>query len=298
MANTSRKTSELSHGIPKRGNYFDYVDTEEPLAVNKDKTCLIDTIYDLIEEGGSGGGFYTNLNPTPDQTGHIASGTTFDTVAIPDMFDMLLYSLMASFSAQNTPRRLGSTNVVVLDWSVTKAGDPITGITVAGQTVVPTGNSQSGTVNTLATQNVDTIFAMTVTDGANIVNKSTIVTWLNDRYWGAVTVDGNGATANTLSDLVSSPPTDAQIQLNLSNELASSRAQSRNGINGAGGFLTFAWPSRFNTPTFVVNGLPNSAFTKVRSASNFVNESDYTETYDVWVSNTKYNSAVATFAII
>lgn len=292
-----RKTSQLEHGVPSTEDYFDYVDVSETVPALKDKTSLISTLIALIG-GGGGGGTYTNLNPTPDQTGHVEAGTTFDGVALTDVFDMLFYSLMATFSAQNTPRRLGSSNAVTLNWSVTRAGDPITQIIVAGQDIVETGDSQSGTVSTTATQNVDTSFAMSVTDGANIVNKTTIVQWLNDRFWGSLNLTGAGTVASSITDLVNSPPTDAQIKSLLSRELSGTRAQSRNGINAAGNFLAFAWPTSFGTPTFIVNGLTNTAFTKVRSASAFVNADGYTANYDVWMSNTRYNSPVGQFQII
>ena len=64
-------------------------------------------------------------------------------------------------------------------------------------------------------------------------------------------------------------------------------------INGGGMYLVFAWPSVFGTPSFVVNGLLSTAFTKVRGVSNlnsFTNELGFTSNYDVWVSNTAQNS--------
>ena len=60
-----------------------------------------------------------------------------------------------------------------------------------------------------------------------------------------------------------------------------------------GMYLVFAWPSVFGTPSFVVNGLLSTAFTKVRGVSNlnsFTNELGFTSNYDVWVSNTAQNS--------
>jgi len=293
----ARKTSELVIEPPSLEDTFDYVDQSETDVAKKDKRSKFEYLTALLG-GGSGGGTYTNLNPTPDQTGHVEAGTSFDAVAITDVFDMLFYSLMATFSAQNTPRRLGSSNAVVLNWSVTGAGDPITQIIVAGQDITETGDSQSGTVNTTATQNVNTSFAMSVTDGANIVNKTTIVQWLNDRFWGSLNLTGAGAVASSITDMVSSHPTDAQIKALLSRELSATRVQNRNGINAAGNFLAFAWPSSFGTPTFLVNGLTNTAFTKVRSDSPFTNADGYTANYDLWMSNTRYNSPVGQFQII
>ena len=48
----------------------------------------------------------------------------------------------------------------------------------------------------------------------------------------------------------------------------------------------------FGTPTFKINGLSNSAFTKVKSNFVFTNESNFSGVnYDVWISNTAYGTS-------
>lgn len=251
------------------------------------RELILDYVDQEVDGATSGGGFYTNLNPTPDQTGHIEAGTSFNAIDHNDMWDMLLYSLMAALSASGNPRRLGSSNAVVLSWSVVRAGDPITEIIVAGQAITETGDTQSGTVNATATQNVTTVFTMTVTDGANIVTKNVTVSWLNDRFYGALNLTGAGATAATIGDFVSSPPTDAQLKAILTAELSATRVQTRNGYDAAGDFPALLWPAAFGTPTFLANGLVTTAWTKVRAASAFVNASSYTANYDLWMGNTR-----------
>ena len=61
--------------------------------------------------------------------------------------------------------------------------------------------------------------------------------------------------------------------------------------------MVFAWPTSFGTPAFVVNGLPNTAFTLISSAFSFTNANGYVNTYDVWISNTAQNSPIASFQI-
>jgi hypothetical protein len=57
-------------------------------------------------------------------------------------------------------------------------------------------------------------------------------------------------------------------------------------------YLFFAWPTSFGAPTFKINGLSNSAFTKVKSGFTFVNESGFSGVvYDVWISNTIYGTS-------
>jgi hypothetical protein len=76
-------------------------------------------------------------------------------------------------------------------------------------------------------------------------------------------------------------------------QLSTSKSKTYTNINGAGGYLIFAWPSNLSgatSPQFTVNGLPNTAFTRVRTNSSFVNEYNFTDEYEVWVSNTPQNS--------
>jgi len=80
-------------------------------------------------------------------------------------------------------------------------------------------------------------------------------------------------------------------------ELRTNRLRSYNGIDGAGQYLAFAWPTSFGTPSFTINGLPNTAFTKISSSISFTNMHSYTTNYDVWLSNTAQNSPITSFVI-
>ena len=60
--------------------------------------------------------------------------------------------------------------------------------------------------------------------------------------------------------------------------------------------MVVAFPSSFGTPTFTINGLTSTAWTKVRDNA-FVNSSGGTTSYQVWVSNTQMNAAIASFTI-
>lgn len=193
-----------------------------------------------------------------------------------------------SLSANNTSRELGSSTAVTLSWSVTKRTRGISAITAGGVSqAVPTnidndndtdGAVGSGTqaVNTAA--NTNTTYTLLVTDSAsNNFSTTVTITYFNKRYWGRLT---------------NFSASDAEIiaAVGGGSEFSTTRVQTRNGLNGSGDYLFFAFPSSFGTPTFTVNGLPNTAWTKIRSNSAFVNASGYSNNYDVWISNTKQNS--------
>ena len=75
------------------------------------------------------------------------------------------------------------------------------------------------------------------------------------------------------------------------NELASSISKTYTDMDAGGKHLCFAWPNSFGLPKFTIGGLTNTAFTRVRANSTFVNELGFICTkYYVWVSNTSYNS--------
>jgi hypothetical protein len=80
-------------------------------------------------------------------------------------------------------------------------------------------------------------------------------------------------------------------------EFSTTRVKNYNGINGNGNYLVLAWPTAWGYPTFVVNGLLTRAFTRVNATYSLTNAYGYTASYDVWVSNTIQNSAIASFQI-
>lgn len=182
-------------------------------------------------------------------------------------------------------RAFGASTALTINWTATKETYIITGITVAGDPVTPTGNTQSGSVIKNATANVNTTFTLSVTANGVTVSASTTLSWSLERFWG-----------RSLKDGINQAITDADIlALNGASsgsgyELSSSRVQTRASMNGAGQYLVFAFPSSAGVPTFTVNNLLNSAWTRVRANSPFTNSFGYTYNIDVWVSNTPQNS--------
>lgn len=247
----------------------------------------------LASQSASASSFYSNATQVPISVGGISAGMSFSgTYSMQQMFDLLLYPYIGPsitvFSGGGN-REFGASTTVALSWSVVKNSNLITSIIVNGSPQLPTGYNQSGVVAANAVQNVNTTFNMSVSDGTSTPGASTTVTWLNKRYWGR-------HPSFTL-------PNNAQILaldgagVGAGNELATSRVQTRNGIDGASQYLAFAWPTTFGNPSFVINGLPNTAWTKIGNSVSFVNANGYTASYDVWISNTAQNSPITSFQI-
>jgi hypothetical protein len=290
----------------------------------------IEDVSIVAASAASASAFFYNPNPTPITVGGITAGSTFVTPTdMQTMWNLLLYPYVApAASIQLTStlpyynnsgvyvssggREYGAPLSVNLSWSVIKNSNPITSIIVAGFTQVPNGNSQSGSQVTFGTHSVSpgvsqtNTFNMSVSDGISTTNASTTLTWMNRRYWGSVDLSGIGNPDLTLNPGLSSSvaafvTNGVILSLNganansqaFGNELSTTKSKTYVGINGAGKHLVFAWPSNVSnpyTPTFTVNGLPNTAFTRIRSNSPFVNQYGFTTNYEVWVSNTLQNS--------
>lgn len=270
----------------------------------------IDDVNLIASSAASASAFFQNPNPTPVTIGGIPAGSSFSTpTSMQDMWNQLLYPYVSpgvniSISGGGV-REFGETNAVTLNWSVTKNSEDIQSIVVNGipQSGAPFTSSQSGTQNTNATQNVTTTFTINVNDGTSTPSSSTTLIWRNRRYWGKVDLSSIGnPNLTTNPGAVSSivPLLNDGVILGLNgagvgggNELATNISKTYNGINGDGDYLVFAWPSSFSnsqTPQFLVNGLPNTAFTRIRNNSPFVNQFGYTTNYEVWISNTLQNS--------
>jgi hypothetical protein len=144
-----------------------------------------DSVYTLWEriskveitasQSASASVIYSNPLATPNTVGGIPAGTTFSNRTMKQMWDALLYPYIAPVASLSGGfyREYGASNTLTLSWSVTKKSESITTIVVDGTPVSPTGNNQSGTKSTTATQNVNTTFTMTVSD---IPNGSSTIT--------------------------------------------------------------------------------------------------------------------------
>jgi len=115
-------------------------------------------------------------------------GDNYDTTNVKGFLEAAYFTAappQASLSGGNT-RELGSSTAVTLNWTATKGGNSITGITVNGTTISPTGNTQSGSQAAISDQDVTTTFIMSVTDGTTIATANTTVNWDLYNWFGSV----------------------------------------------------------------------------------------------------------------
>ena len=159
-------------------------------------------------------------------------------------------------------------------------------------------------------------YILTIGDGTDISTASTTVTWKNYLYYG--TLDLSGLSGNANPDLTITPngsnsaavaasiiQIGAAITSNTikatsgtynrpiaSRVFATAKTLSLTDYAAADNYLFFAWPTIFGTPVFKINGLSNTAFTKVKSNFAFSNEQGFSGVnYDVWISNTVYGTS-------
>ena len=181
---------------------------------------------------------------------------------------------------------------------------PASIVTYATHSATPTSLSESNTYN------------LTIGDGQASAGASTTVTWMNYLYYGTLnlsTLSGNpnpdltvrpdgsnsGAVANSIVQITGEidsntvkATANTYNRVLVSKVFATTRALSLADYAAGNNYLFFAWPTLFGTPTFKINGLSNSAFTKVKSGFVFTNETGFSGVnYDVWISNTVYGTS-------
>jgi hypothetical protein len=264
---------------------------------------LYEELNGLSASMTSTGFTFSNPDNTSITVGGISSGSNLYALDLQDIFDLMFYPYVApvlSISVSPPTLEYGSTQGVNVGWSVIiKKNDVISqSITSPFGTLysTPIGIPNANTaytgptlLNQSVTPNTTTTFTFSLSDlntsnGSGGPKTATAnVTWSNRRYWGTF------ATFVALNS--------AQILALSNSELSTTRVQTRNGIDGGGDYLVFAWPTSFGNPTFVVNGLPNTAWSKVNNSFTFTNTYGYTASYDVWMSNTQQNSPITTFQI-
>lgn len=266
---------------------------------------------------------YNSLTPSTiaNAIGGIQPGATFSGT-IQSVLDTMLYPYVLPTPSSTDPsnRQFGQPLNVNVAYSVTKGSKNMTSITVGGSSVAgsPFTTSQSGTKVVSTTHSTSPLgpsqsqsIVVSVTDGVNTVTGTSSFYWMNRIYWGSVAIPTHpNLTINPGSaSLVTIACTDTVIKnlngagangLAYGSELSITKNKTFLGIDGsyttAGEYLVFAWPSTVSgayTPTFRVNGMVNTAFTRVRNSSPFVNDFGFSgTTYEVWVSNTRYFSPV------
>lgn len=285
-----------------------------------------DSVYSLWSEIGvvsaiansasvaNSGALFSNTTPTPYSVGGITAGSTFvGNYSLQDMFERLLYPDVGPMSIMNSlsDREFGAALSVSLGWTVSVNTNAIATIYVNGLPVSfpPYSGFQSavGTYSTPVTLLTQAnTFSMVVTDTSSLVSTASVVlNWKHRRYWGKfnfgdVDLTTNPGSASYMSSLISDSNIRSMLSGNANgsaanSELSLTKTKTYEGINGGGSHLVFAWPSIYpnsTSPTFYVNGMLNNAFTSLKTAYSFANQYGLSVNYEIWVSNTKYNSPV------
>lgn len=177
-----------------------------------------------------------------------------------------------------------------LNWDVDRRTNPIEYISVAGIEILPTGEDQYGNQSVTLIANITNTYSLVARDTAALdVIRSISFFFRHGYYWGAM-LDVSNISDADIMDLSGADAGTGKV-------LDTNRQKTFNGINGAGGYLVFAFPQSWGVPGFKVNGLANSAFTNIRN-DNFINQHGYSEPYQVWISNAAQNAPIAEFEIL
>jgi hypothetical protein len=144
------------------------------------------------------------------------------------------------------------------------------------------------------TPNTDTVITLNVNDGTTYLTYTASIQFQNKFYWGSSAKDPS--TLYGSADLLAANGANVYIDGELGSLLTSTKTQTLNGVNGGSGYLFFGFPSSFGTPSFITNGLPNTAFTM--QSLNFLNSNGYSASYSVWITNTAQNSPITLFQIL
>lgn len=262
---------------------------------------------------------YSNSALTTAAVGGISSGITFSNRSIKSIFDSLFYPYVVPSITQiqlgynNTSyantlyREFGASHSnFYIKWNISQGSVNLSSATLPiyfsnpGSYTPAGGFAQSGGVyyiNVLATQsgvitypaNTNETIYLFVNDGTNIVTQSANLVYQNRIYWGAIAATSSVTNNSAILGLTGASYGSGTTLIN-------TKSGSYNGMNGNGSYLVWAWPTSFGTPTFTINGLISTAFTKATIAS-FTTNLGYTASYDVWYSNTVQNSPISSLVI-
>jgi len=284
---SSSGLDQMLAAIPDNtGNLIQAVDVRNAVFTLWKRTDLLNdkTISDFT---------YTSATPSTQALGGWPKGTNFSGQTLGELFEGLFHpyvlpSLTISFSTLSKFK--GQSPNLSANWSLDRGSDDIVSFSINSLTVSVTGISQSGTSALAAIQWEDTTFTASVSDGLNTVTTSARFLWTEKVWWG--TSEYFGVTYSS-SQIQSLPSSSDKRELDL---IFDDKSLPR--LNGSGDYLVFAWPSYFGTPVFFVNGLVNNAFTKIHGSGSTFSQSvlytsgSYTQSYDLWMSNTQQYSPI------
>lgn len=255
---------------------------------------------------------YTSASSSTVTIGGLQQNTSFASgKTLQSIFDAMFFPYVAPTASVSLAygggiysniliREFGSaTSSFYISWNITpgsfKSWSP-TSIYFSGTNI--TWNGSIGTfyppvTGLLATQsgiitipsNTNTVITLSVNDGT-LYNFTASVIFQNKLYWGSK----SNTTFNS-ADILGLTGVSGWY----GSTLSSNRISNFDGFDAGGQYIVIAMPSNFGTPSFLTNGMVNTAFSS--QALNFVNGNSYAASYSVWYSNTPQYSPITTFRI-
>ena len=266
---------------------------------------------------------YNNPNAALFTVGGINAGKTFSNVSVQQMFDDMFFPYVRptlSLTLNPSALEYGNTTSISVSFTYSQKKNIIRSVKLEGGldpiTLTPySATSSSSPQQITPIPNTPTTFTFSIDDynagdlsgyqisNVDVTNDTSNLVFRNKRFWGTFSLTSIGDPDLTLNPGSASDVNTQISRLTLINlpgsgqELSTSYTQTRTNFGG-GGYHILAWPASFgSTPTFTINGLNSSAYTRVLDSWTFSNFFGYEVLYDVWVSNTKQNSPVASLQI-
>lgn len=185
---------------------------------------------------------------------------------------------LLSMSTTNA-REFGDSKSFDISYTATRRTNPVTSLVVDNNIIGPDGTvSQSGVVNHVLTDYIDTTFTGVISDGNNPSSASTSITWYNKRF----------AFVNSLN-LVDGSQSPSQISAILNGLSSGSYSYSNNKsgtntLNPSNQYMYYGYILLGNpNPTnFIVNTIANNAYTYVDFV--YTNQFGLAKTFRLWKS--------------
>ncbi|WP_216689009.1 hypothetical protein [Hymenobacter siberiensis] len=229
--------------------------------------------------GGVDTSFDGTRQITRDGLPHITPGG----ITVGDVLENLLYPAVgpgASLSVVDPVRLMGATPTVVMNWNVTQQTNPITEIVVNGiaQDITLTSGSES----VLTYNSTDATYYMSVATATEAATASASVNFRHNRIWFTATDDKLGYFDKDLSNSLNALSSGNK-------EFATSRQMTKTfTLNDE--YIYFAYLESYGPATFVVGGLPNTAY--VSKTFTFANENGYDATFLLYRSGGKGTGSI------
>ena len=237
------------------------------------KNGFVGTEADWLNSLGGSNSTYTNTTPTTATVGGIESGSTFSSVPVSTMFDMLLYPLQVTLSATPAAVEKGTTlTSISLNFSANGATSKTLDNGIGAVLASPYIHSTSASS--------DVTYTLTAVKGTTTKTASATVKFMNKVYYGvSSTLSGTSTDGDWASALLASS----------ANFSAVKKLDTTYTTTGQQRFF-YAYPVAFGAIGVVkVSGFSFTSFTT--KTISLTNAAGHTENYYVLFSNNTFNNS-------